>query len=175
VTVRVVLVRHAQPEASADVAPGRWPLSASGRRAAEQLRGRLPASGRWVASTEVKAYETLVAAGPRDAGAIARDARFGEVRRSEPYDVDFRTRRRAWVEGRLDERHAGWETPLEAAARFDAAVEEHAEPGDPLVVGSHGMVITAWLVHARGTVTRQEAGAFWTALAFPDVIEVRSG
>src|SRR4051794_19483559 len=69
----------------------------------------------------------------------------------------------------------GWETPLEAAARFDAAVMDHATEDSPLVIGSHGMVLTAWLVHARGAVARHAAGEFWDALAFPDVVEVDGG
>ena len=39
-----------------------------------------------------------------------------------------------------------------------------------LVIGSHGMVLTAWLVHARGAVAQHEAGAFWAALAFPGMV-----
>jgi len=34
------------------------------------------------------------------------------------------------------------------------------------------MVLTAWLVHARGLVAPEVAGAFWEALALPEVIEV---
>jgi hypothetical protein len=34
------------------------------------------------------------------------------------------------------------------------------------------MVLTAWLLHARGAVARNEAGAFWAAMAFPEVIEL---
>lgn len=92
--------------------------------------------------------------------------------RIEPFDDAFRARRRAWVEGRLDSRHVDWETPLEAAERFDAAITEHARHAATLVIGTHGMALTAWLVHARGAVAEQEAGAFWAALAFPEVIKV---
>ncbi len=64
---------------------------------------------------------------------------------------------------------------MEAAARFDAAVREHSRLGFALVVGSHGMVLTAWLVHVRGAVTIQASGAFWEGMSFPDVIEVDEG
>jgi broad specificity phosphatase PhoE len=168
--VRIVLVRHAEPQVSATMDPQLWPLSAAGRAAAGSLRGRLPGAGRWVASSELKAYQTLQCARPGSV-AVSQEARFDEVRRVEPFDDDARTRRRAWVDGRLDERHRGWETPPEAAARFDEAVRDHVSASDTLVVGSHGMVLTAWLVHARGVLAAEDAGPFWEALAFPDVIE----
>lgn len=170
--MRILLVRHAEPQASPGADPQRWSLSEAGRSAATRLVSRLPATGRWVASTEVKAYETLLCARADEAFSIAQDARLDEVRRVEPFDDDFRARRRAWVEGRLDVRLAEWETPLEAAARFDEAVTDHSGRASTLVIGSLGMVLTAWLVHARGAVARQEAGGFWDAMAFPEVIEV---
>ncbi len=49
---------------------------------------------------------TLLCAVGRDM-AIARDPEFDEVRRDEPFDGDYETRRTAWVEGRLDDRHEG--------------------------------------------------------------------
>jgi broad specificity phosphatase PhoE len=125
-----------------------------------------------VASSELKAYQTLQCAGP--SVRVLQDARFDEVRRVEPFDYDFRTRRRAWVEGRLGEWHRGWETPLEAAARFDEAVTDHTASSPTLVVGSHGMVLTAWLVHARGVVDVKDAGAFWAALDLPGVIDLEA-
>lgn len=169
----ILLVRHAEPEVVPGLDPRRWTLSDAGRIAAAELAARLPSYGVWMSSTETKAYETLsYAAGPDLA--IAQDPGFDEVRRDEPFDEGFRARRRAWVEGRLDERHAGWETPTEVAARFDRAVTAHAAPGTPLVIASHGMALTAWLVHARCQVPQHEAARFWETLAFPDVIAVES-
>ncbi len=55
--------------------------------------------------------------------------------------------------------------------RFGRAVAEHAAEGTPLVIASHGMVITAWLVHGRQMLRPEEAADFWEAMAFPDVIE----
>jgi len=170
--LRILLVRHAEPQVSPTVDPRRWPLSEAGREAAGALLGRLPRTGRWVASSELKALETLQCARPDESVPVSQDDRFDEVRRIEPFDDDVVTRRRAWVDGRLDDRHRGWETPLEAAARFDEAVRDHAAAGPTLVVGSHGMVVTAWLVHARGTVAAQDAGAYWEGLGLPDVIEL---
>lgn len=167
----ILLVRHAAPEVASGLDPRRWALSGAGRIAAAQLGARLPSYGVWVSSTETKAYQTLSYAAGADVE-IAQDSGFDEVRREEPFDEGFRARRLAWVAGRLDQRHAGWETPTEAAARFDRAVSAHATPGAPLVIASHGMALTAWLVHARGRVPRHEAARFWEALAFPDLIEV---
>jgi broad specificity phosphatase PhoE len=172
-SVRIFLVRHSEPQVSPLVDPREWSLSESGRSAAERLRGRLPAVGVWVASTEAKAYETLLCARCDGYPSIAQDARLDEVRRVEPFGDDFRARRRAWVEGRLDERHMGWETPLDAATRFDAVVRGHSALESALVIGSHGMVLTSWLVHARGAVDQQAAGTFWEEMTFPHVIEVR--
>jgi broad specificity phosphatase PhoE len=167
-----MLVRHAAPEVVAGVDPRRWTLSAAGRRAARDLGPRLPKGGVWVSSTETKAYDTLLCAGEGTV-AIVKDRDFDEVRRDEPFDGDYRARRLAWVEGDLDKRHAGWETPRETAARFGHAVTAHAVPDSPLVIASHGMAITAWLIHGPRLVAPHRAARFWTALTFPDVIEVK--
>jgi broad specificity phosphatase PhoE len=174
--VHVLLVRHAEARVSVVADARRWSLSEAGRSAAMRLRDELPETGRWVASSEVKAYETLSCARSSASVSITQDARFDEVQREEPFDDAFRDRRRAWIEDRLDERHTGWETSAEAAARFDAGVREHSSGEGPLVVASHGMVITAWLVHVQGAVSGgAAAGQFWSALTFPDIIEVELG
>lgn len=169
--MRVVLVRHAEPEVMPDVDPRRWRLSEAGRIAARTLGARLPAHAVLVSGTEPKAYETLTCAAGPDV-AVAQHPGFDEVDRNEPFDADYRARRMAWVQGRLDERHAGWETPHETAIRFDQAIALHATAGSPLVVASHGMAITAWLVYERRLLVLRDAGRFWSAMAFPDVIEV---
>ena len=167
----ILLVRHAEPAASPAFEPSVWTLSDSGRNAASQLGPRLPRAGRWVASSERKAYETLLCAA-HSSVAVTQDSRFDEVRRDEPFDDDFKSRRRAWVEGRLDARHSGWESPEDAAERFDVAVREHSTDAECLVVGTHGMVLTAWLVHARQQLELSDAGSFWERMNFPDVIQV---
>jgi hypothetical protein len=85
------------------------------------------------------------------------DVRFDEVQRREPFDSDFRARRRAWAENRLESatRRLG-----EAAQRLDEAVRDHAALSASLVIGSHGIVLTAWLLHARAAFAAQAAGAF---------------
>ncbi|MFZ2503885.1 MAG: histidine phosphatase family protein [Nocardioides sp.] len=167
----ILVVRHAEPAVSPAVDPNAWQLSEAGRDAATQLGQRLPRDGRWVASTERKAYETLLYVG-HSSVTVRQDSRFDEVRRNEPFDDDFKTRRRAWVEGRLDVRHSGWESPHEAAERFEDAVHDHSADAEYLVVGTHGMVLTAWLLHARQQLEPSEAGSFWEHMTFPDIIRV---
>lgn len=167
----LVLVRHAEPEVSPLDDPRSWPLSTTGREAASQLHDRLPDAGRWFSSTERKAYETLLYAGGSSVR-VDQDPRFDEVGRDEPFDSEFKTRRRAWVEGHLDERHAGWESPQEAAERFDLALREYANATEALVVATHGMVLTAWLVHGLRSLSELEAGSFWEQMRFPDVVRV---
>lgn len=165
---RVFLVRHAMPKLDPALGPAEWRLSAEGGMAARELRGRLPGHARRVASAERKAQETLELA---LAGTFEVDSRLNEVRRPvEPVGLEVRSVRRAWVAGRIDERHNGWETPTAAAARFDAGVRDHAS-GD-VVVASHGMVLTTWLVSVGTLAAGEPAALFWEALGFPDIVEV---
>ncbi len=117
-----------------------------------------------MSSAEPKAHQTLSPAGP-----VTRDARFNEIERTgEPFDGDFRELRRSYVEGT---EHAGWEPRARAAARFDAALTEHltTAAGRPLVVATHGMVMTVWLSERLGLA---DPGAFWARLRLPDRIGV---
>jgi len=173
--VRVIAVRHAAPQVSDDVPPHAWPLSPTGRAAARALR--LPGRTAVVASDERKAVETLTLA--LGVAAVPTDRRFAEVRRPvEPVSPGFREARRAWVEGRLDGRHDRWESPADAAARFDAGVRARAGiTGAPdsthdIVVATHGMVLTAWLVATGHVAPGARAGAFWSELRLPDVVAV---
>lgn len=140
--------------------------------AAAALGHALPDDSVWVSSPELKAVETLRCARQAADVEIREDDRLGEVfRPDEPFDERFAERRRAWVEGRIDERHIGWEPREDAASRFDAAVR--AREGSPsLVVGTHGLVLTAWLVSIGQVEPGSPAGAFWARLAFPDLIRV---
>jgi len=123
-----------------------------------------------VASTEAKAIETLRLA--PDRASVPTDARFDEVARpGEPFDGAFRAARLAWVEGTVDHRNAAWEPPEQAARRFDAGVRAHAS-ADALVVGTHGMVMTAWLVSIGHVAPGVAAGELWERLTFPDIVRV---
>jgi broad specificity phosphatase PhoE len=102
------------------------------------------------------------------------DARLGEVcRPPEPIGDGHRAVRRDWVAGRLDQRHRGWESPSHAASRFAAAIAEHRS--DTMVVATHGMVLTAWLVSIGHVEGGQPAARFWEAMALPDVVVVDLG
>jgi broad specificity phosphatase PhoE len=170
--VEVVLIRHAMPMVTAPGPPSEWPLSPAGRAASAVLGERLPQGAVWLSSTERKAVETLALARSGGGVATVRDERFGEVARpGEPFDDDVRDRRRAWVEGRLDERHHGWETLEQAAERFQAAVASYAS-GQPLVISTHGMVLTAWLISVGYVAAGGPGGELWSRLAFPDIIEL---
>jgi broad specificity phosphatase PhoE len=113
-----------------------------------------------IASREPKARQTL-----EPAGSVHTDERFNEVTRDEPYEGDFRARRRAYVTG-TD--HTGWEPRDQVVARFaDAAWFWHAQAdGRPLVIASHGMAMTLFLT---ATVGLADAGAFWAELRLPDL------
>jgi broad specificity phosphatase PhoE len=162
--VRLLLIRHAMPELDPAVPPHRWRLGERGHIAARALR--LPPGASLVASDEIKAIETVRAA---SGGADVRpDAGFAEVRRPAAWRPDHKILARAYVDGA---HHDGWEPRAEVVARFDAAITRHAVPGPAvLVVGTHGMALTCWLA-AHGRITGTP-GAFWAALAFPDVVEV---
>ncbi len=152
------------PAYDRDVPAHEWPLSPDGLAAARRLTRQLPRDAWLAASDEPKAWQTL-----EPAGEVARDARFGEVRREgEPWDGPFRELRRAYVDG-AD--HAGWEPRVDVTARFDAGVEDYLvrAAGRPLVVASHGMAMTLWLTARVGLTA---PGEFWASLRFPDAVVV---
>lgn len=155
------------PLATEAAPSGEWALSAEGQMAARQLRARFPVGSHLIASYERKAWETI---GGRNAD-VERDHRFDEIARTdEPWGGDFLRLRRLYVEG---ERHPGWESHQDAAGRFQAGVVAMQDRyGDrPMVIGTHGMVLTNWLV-SIGAVGTADAAGFWSNLGFPDCLEV---
>ena len=157
------LVRHAMPAFGPEAPAAAWELSSEGRCDARALSKALPAGALLVASREPKARQTL-----EPAGSVHTDGRFNEVARDEPYEGDFRSRRRAYVAG-TD--YAGWEPRAQVVARFTAGVRFWtARAGArPLVIASHGMAMTLWLT---ATVGLADAGAFWADLRLPDLLAV---
>lgn len=164
----LVLVRHAMPAHGPDVPARDWVLAPEGEVAARVLCGLLPVGARLVASSEPKAITTVA-----PAGRVIPDRRFDEVSRVEAYDDDFRTQRRAYVDG-MD--HPDWEAREVVVRRFGAGVAEHAAAADgrPVVIGSHGMAMTLWLTAAVGL---DDPGAFWADLRFPDahIVDLAAG
>ena len=164
----VTLLRHATPLVRPGMPPQYWPLSLEGRAAARRLSVRADPGTQLASSPELKALETLCLACGVDREAVHVDARFGEVIRVEPFDQDYRDRRRAWISGQLDDRHRNWESPSSAAQRFQTGLDDidgHA------FVATHGMIMTAWLV-ASGAVDQDQAGSYWDQLRFPELIRV---
>lgn len=157
------------PRVDAATAPDLWELSAEGVAAA--VGHPLAAAGATVVSSpELKSLQTTALMTGVGEDAVAADPRFREVDRVERVHDGFRAARAAWVAGDFDDRHAGWETPDAAAQRFHEGILAH--PVEHLIVGTHGMALTAWMV-AQGIIAPgHPAVAFWDALGLPDVIEI---
>jgi broad specificity phosphatase PhoE len=156
------------PVVEPGVPSDRWALGADGRAAARALRASVPDDAYLVASTEIKAVQTLAEMSGRDD--VLADPGFAEVRRPGVWSSsggDYRALARTYVEG---QDHDGWESRDKVAARFEAAVSRHqaAAAGRPLFIGTHGLALTTWLA-GRMPI---EAGEFWAGLQFPDLIEV---
>lgn len=167
---RLVFVRHAMPRVDPSVSASDWELSADGIRAAHQMNLTAPPTTRVIASTEKKAIQTLALVTGSSERAIPSDAGFDEVRRREPVDSGYRDRRSAWVRGEPDARHAGWERFADVGARMDAAITRFR--ADSMIIGTHGMALTAWLVRAGLVAPGAAAVDFWATLAYPEIIEV---
>lgn len=164
-TGELILVRHAMPDIRPKIPAHRWVLSRQGRARAAELADALPADAFAVASTELKAIETLRLAG---CGSLRTDDGLGEVRREEPFDDDFAERRRAYLDGDLLD---GWEDPAAVVARFQQAVSRArlAAAGLPVVLGTHGMAMTLWLAHRQGL---DRPSLLWDTLELPDVVRI---
>lgn len=164
------LVRHAMPIVCAAVPPETWHLSPQGRAAASALMRTLPPEPRLFSSDEPKAWETV-----GGSEGVTRDPRFREVTRPrEEWEGNYLELRRRYVAGTP---HPGWERQADAAERFRTGVAaiEHDELADgnerPVVIATHGMVLTTWLVSV-GAVRQSKAAQFWSDLRFPDCLVV---
>ena len=163
----LLLVRHAMPLATEAAPSYSWALTAEAQTAARQMRAQLPADAFLISSCERKAWETVGGTGAN----VECDARFNEViRTGEPWSGDFHRMRLLYIDG---VRHPGWEPHDDAAARFQAGVVavQDRYRNCPIAIGTHGMVLTNWLV-SIGAVSTADATAFWSDLRFPDCIEV---
>lgn len=159
------LVRHAMPDVRAAIPAHRWALSDDGRARAAELREVLPHPAHAVASAELKAIETLRAAG---FDPVNVDDGLGEVRRDEPHDGDFQARRRGYLDGDdLD----GWEHRAAVVERFQEAITRArlCAAGRAVVVGTHGMAMTLWLAHRQHL---ERPSLLWDTLQLPDVVRI---
>jgi broad specificity phosphatase PhoE len=168
---QVVLVRHAMPVIEPEVPADLWRLGAHGRAAARELAGALPQAPFAVSSDELRARQTAEEMVAVCGGTLTVDARVAETRRPRVWDANFAELARQFVAGR---RHRGWETHDAVVSRFDAAVGEAlgASGGAPVVVVTHGQVLTLWL---RSVGALDDAPRFWSELAFPDAWAVTLG
>jgi broad specificity phosphatase PhoE len=161
------------PEIRRDVPPERWHLDAEGKAAARALAQVLPARPLLVTSPEPKARETAEELLAVRGGNLRLDGRLAEARRDAPYGGidEFRRLAEAYVGGVT---HPGWEARAAVAARVGGAVQDgRAAAGRrPLVMVSHGLAITAWLLVDAGI---EDPGAFWAALRLPDAWRVGAG
>lgn len=168
---RITFVRHGMPAVDGEASPAVWPLIPEAVVAAGALR--LDAASERtviVSSPERKAVQTCALAVGASESAVLTDAGLREIDRIESVDAGFRDARRAWIASRIDERHRGWESPDAAARRFHEALLRHR--GDHLIVATHGMVLTCWLVAQGIVASGGDAIEFWESLRFPDVLEL---
>jgi broad specificity phosphatase PhoE len=163
----LILVRHAQPQVDPATPAPQWPLSAEGRRAAAAVAERIApfAPRAAISSPEPKALETArILAAPLGLSVVA-DPGLAEHRRP---DLPFGSRET--FEARMAAFFAQPATPFfggesadAAHARFVTALARHA--ARPLLVASHGTMITLYLSRLQGL----EPFALWKSLALPEV------
>lgn len=159
----LVLVRHAMPLVSGDIASRDWPLSEAGRTDAEALARQLdlPAGTPVVSSDELKAKQTAEAFSHE----IVVDSRLREVAR--PWvEGDYESVARRWLEG---ERLREWEPRLDVVRRMtEAAGEANALPGSRVCLVSHGLAIS---VLVAGLIDADPVEV-WLQLRFPDYVTI---
>ncbi|QDP98254.1 hypothetical protein FOE78_22195 [Microlunatus elymi] len=73
--------------------------------------------------------------------------------------------------GRLDHRHAIWESPDDAADRFQSGVDDLA--GETMIIAAHGLFMVAWLSKIGYVDSGAAAGELWTSLQFPHLLTLR--
>ncbi|HZZ34354.1 MAG TPA: histidine phosphatase family protein, partial [Caulobacteraceae bacterium] len=143
---RLILVKHAMPAIDPALPSAQWPLSEGGRAAAAALAEKVRplAPQRLAASTEPKAEETAIAMALVLGLPVTLDPSFVEHRRPQA-DFGDREAFEAKVKALFDrpsERAFGAESADEAHARFTTALTVHRMDPSPLMVVSHGTVIT---------------------------------
>lgn len=164
---RLVLVRHAEPEAASGTPAARWPLSERGRRDARVLGGRLADASTgtpvWT-SPERKARQTAALAFPSAATHVREQLReVGKPWYAKPDELTGAVA--TYLRGEPVE---GWERRDDVIARL-ASVGVDFAPWQRVVVVSHGVLLTTWLHHEIGL---DDPFAFWSNLRMPDTWEL---
>jgi broad specificity phosphatase PhoE len=169
---KLVLVKHAPPAVTPDVASPRWVLSAEGQTRCSWLAGELAGLGviQIYASLEPKALETAALAAVR-LGLEVRPRR--DLHENDRTGLRFgpMDELKARIRRFFDEPSAlvmGTETAEAAGRRFEAAVRALlAESGDAVAaVVTHGTVLTT-LVARHNPI---QPFAFWDSLTVPSVV-----
>lgn len=164
-SMRLIVVRHAQPVVNPDIPQESWVLTDAGSRAARRLARNLEEVPEAVVSSpERRAVETAEPITTRFGLVLTVDERLREADRLW-IDGDYSALARRWLSGELLE---GWEPLDTVAGRWDMAIRgvTSRSHGTVVIVG-HGLAMTAWAVHRFDI----EPVAFWTALDFPCVRE----
>jgi 2,3-bisphosphoglycerate-dependent phosphoglycerate mutase len=165
-TASLILVRHAAPSIVESEAPSHWSLSEEGRAAAASLAAKLRvfAPAGIVTSPEAKADETARIIGE----ALGLNARLDdglvEHRRPGLHFVNaatFQSSVRS-IFDRPSERLFDGESADEAYVRFEGAIARH--PARPLVVATHGTVLSIYLSRKAGL----DAFELWSSLKLPE-------
>jgi broad specificity phosphatase PhoE len=169
---KLILVKHAPPQITPEVASNRWVLSSEGQARCEWLAGALAGQGvtALYSSLEPKALETAALAGIR-LGLEVRP-RPG-LQENDRTGLGFATADgiraliRQFFEAPL-ERVMGEETAAEALERFEGAIlKARAETSDQTIaVVAHGTVLTL-LVAKHNPISAFE---FWGGLGLPSFV-----
>jgi broad specificity phosphatase PhoE len=164
---RVVLIRHAEPLVAIGTPGVQWPLTNEGKDNARALGARIagtsPVALVWT-SPERKACETA-ASGFADVSTRVR-AELGEVTKPWYATTDQLTQAvAAYLGGDVVE---GWERREDVLARLEL-LQADINPGERLVIVSHGVVLTTWLHHVG---VLEDPFAFWSDLRTPDAWEL---
>jgi broad specificity phosphatase PhoE len=174
---KLILIKHAPPQISADVASPRWVLSASGRERCGWLADELQAQGvrRLYASLEPKALETAALAAVHLGLEMRPRPDLHENDRTGlgflPME-DLKARIRRFFAS-PEELVIGRETARMAEERFEAAVRAIVAetPEETAAIVAHGTVLT--LLTAKYNPI--DPYGFWEALGLPSyvVLETR--
>ncbi|CAN5794646.1 hypothetical protein BH11PSE1_BH11PSE1_15640 [soil metagenome] len=164
----LILIRHAAPAQDPNVPPPQWPLSGEGQAAAKALATKLKhlAPVAAVSSPEIKALETVRILTEGLGLTVETDPAFAELHRPKWPFSDTATFE-ARVAKLLENPHLsieGAEPAGEAAARFSEGLFRHA--ARPLMVGSHGTILAAYLGLETGDLT----GDLWKSLRLPEAL-----
>ena len=130
----LLLVCHAMPVVSGDLAAHRLAVGAQGLGGGRSARGRLAIRRVPGRKRRAQGLPDLAAA-----GVVYRDPRLNEVSRDEPFDSDFRAARRGYVEGMVP---PGWEPREEVVAEVRRGGRGACHAGPP--AGRWCWPATAW-------------------------------